>query len=112
MRIGLLRKQQPFAEFDQRTQRWRVWYIYNNDVTSGTYYELSPNGICDRVTTSNGNIVSVDRVDTPPSATVEDAFKVYQENNSMNAEKASQLMEEFRANNQAIRAVWQDNYER
>lgn len=62
MRIGLLRHQQPFAEYDQRTKCWRVWYIFNNDVTSGTYYELSSDGSCDRVTVLDRDILHIDRV--------------------------------------------------
>ena len=65
MRIGLLRKQQPFAEFDPITQRWRVWYIYNNDVTSGTYYDLYNDGTCDRVTVADRDVVNISRVADP-----------------------------------------------
>jgi hypothetical protein len=68
MRIGLLRDQQPFAEFVNN--RWRVWYIYNTDVTKGTYYELSYDGICDRVTVCNGDVVRIDRVASPPTGPV------------------------------------------
>ena len=60
MRIGLLRKQQLFAEFVN--SRWRIWYIYINDITSGTYYELYEHGQCDRVTTLDGDVVSIDRI--------------------------------------------------
>ncbi len=59
-RIGLLHRQQPFAEFKQG--RWRVWVIFNNTVTSGTYYELGANGVCDRVTVKDGEIHEATRI--------------------------------------------------
>lgn len=62
MRIGLLRHQQPFTEFVNGT--WRIWYIYNNDVTSGSYYQLFSDGTCDRVSVVDGDIVAIDRVAT------------------------------------------------
>lgn len=65
MRIGLLRRQQPFAEFVNG--RWRIYYIYNNDVTSGTYYELASDGTCDRVTVADGSIIRIDRISNPPA---------------------------------------------
>lgn len=63
MRIGLLHRQQPFAEFVNNS--WRVWYIFNKDITSGTYFELRPDGVCDRVTVNDGEIVKCIRVTGP-----------------------------------------------
>ncbi len=78
MRIGLLRKQQPFAEYDPRTSMWRIWYIFNNDVTSGTYYELQADGTCDRVTVLNRDIVSIDRVCNPSTEPVEELARQHE----------------------------------
>jgi len=63
MRIGLLRHQQPFAEYVNNN--WRVWYIFNNDVSSGTYFDLRNDGICDRVTIQDHEVTHIDRVSTP-----------------------------------------------
>lgn len=62
MRIGLFHRQQPFAEYVNG--KWRVYYIFNNDVTGGTYFELASDGTCDRVTFRDGDVVSVQRVAT------------------------------------------------
>lgn len=62
MRIGLFNRQQPFAEYDVQSHKWRIWYIFNNNVTSGTYYELASDGTCDRVTVLSGDLVDCVRI--------------------------------------------------
>jgi hypothetical protein len=64
MRIGLgIPHQQPFIEYGS-DGRWRVWVSYSKDVQSGTYYELSVSGNCDRVTVQDGQVVATNRVTT------------------------------------------------
>lgn len=61
MRIGLgYNQQQPFTEFVNGS--WRVWVIYNPDVTSGTYLELYPDGTCDRVVVKDRDVHSIERI--------------------------------------------------
>jgi len=62
-RIGIFsvhQRQQPFAVFGDHI--WRIWISYNNDVTSGTYLELYPDGQVDRVTVNNNDIMEVVRI--------------------------------------------------
>lgn len=47
-RIGLgVYRQQPFTEWHE--DHWRIWVIYNNAVTAGTYFRLELDGRCFRV---------------------------------------------------------------
>ena len=42
--------QAPFAEFDHRMGRWRIWQSFNADVSAGTYLDLYEDGSVERVT--------------------------------------------------------------
>ena len=110
MRIGLLRHQQPFAEFDPVNNRWRVWYIYNNDVTSGTYYDFYNDGTCDRVTVADRDVVSISRVANAKIATAV-VTNVTHDNNALlqhliDNNKIIYIIDELEA-----KALWQDGYE-
>jgi hypothetical protein len=61
MRIGIgIYKQQPFLE--NKDHEWRIWVIYNKDVTSGTYLLLRQNSQVDRVTVQDQEIVDIVRI--------------------------------------------------
>lgn len=50
MLLDPLAAQAPFAEYDARTGRWRIWLIFDATVDSGTYLDLQADGLCERVT--------------------------------------------------------------
>lgn len=59
-RIGILtpgQAQAPFLEYDERTQRWRVWLAFDATVDGGTYLDLYPTGQSDRVTLRSDGVV-------------------------------------------------------
>lgn len=61
-RLGLLTpeaRQAPFAEFDARTKRWRIWQSFTPHVDGGTYLDLYPTGQVDRVTVLNGWVAEI-----------------------------------------------------
>lgn len=58
--------QAPFLEYDPRTGRWRVWVIFNDDATAGTYIDLYPTGQSERLTTfPNGDVFKITRLTGP-----------------------------------------------
>lgn len=64
-RIGLFQtsqRQQPFAEFVEETQTWRIWLAFNPSVTSGTYLLLHNTGAVDRVTIRDDDVLDYTKV--------------------------------------------------
>lgn len=51
MRINLFNRQPPFLDF--HGDHYRIWTIYNKDVTSGSYYAIWPNGEVNLITVLN-----------------------------------------------------------
>lgn len=62
IRIGLGYKQQPFAVYQDGI--WRIYTHYNPDVSSGTYFALYNNGLCDQITFVDNETINIDRVTT------------------------------------------------
>lgn len=61
-RLGLLTpdaRQAPFAEYNIETSRWRIWQSFNADVSSGSYVELYPTGLSERVTVKDGIVMDI-----------------------------------------------------
>lgn len=62
-RVGVgIWRQQPFIV--RLDDSWRLWVSFNNDVTSGTYYDLYDNGILDIVTVEDNQVMEARRVNT------------------------------------------------
>lgn len=59
-------RQAPFAEYDTRTNRWRIWLTFDPTVTGGTYLDLQVGGLCERVTLdSTGSVENIHRLTGP-----------------------------------------------
>jgi hypothetical protein len=59
-------RQAPFAEYDTRTHRWRIWLTFDPTVTGGTYLDLQAGGLCERVTLgSDGSMQDTHRLTGP-----------------------------------------------
>lgn len=56
-------RQAPFAEYDTRTHRWRIWLTFDPTVAAGTYLDLQAGGLCERVTTMpDGSVADIHRL--------------------------------------------------
>lgn len=60
-RVGVgIWRQQPFIV--RHTVSWRLWVSFNNDVTSGTYWEMFDDGTLNIVTVVDHDPVEIRRV--------------------------------------------------
>lgn len=68
MIVGPHSAQSPFLEYDSITRRWRVWQSFDGSVTNGTYLDLYPSGLIERVTLqSGGEVGEITRITGPVS---------------------------------------------
>jgi hypothetical protein len=59
-RVGLIAsRQHPFIEWSAADNRWRIWMMFNTDLSGGTYFDLYPNGQIDRVTILENDVIDI-----------------------------------------------------
>lgn len=66
-RIGIIdpaSSQAPFLEYNLHSKRWRVWLAFNEYATLGTYLDLYPEGLSERVT-DQGHGLTITRLTGP-----------------------------------------------
>jgi len=63
--LGPEATQAPLLEFDTANNRWRIWQAFNGSVTQGTYLDLYPNGLIERVTVGPHGVDHIDRITGP-----------------------------------------------
>lgn len=63
--VGPDSRQPPILTYHPQTGRWRIWLMYSPDVVSGTYLDMYPDGMSERVTTKDGYIQSITRTTNP-----------------------------------------------
>lgn len=59
-------RQAPFLEYSIHSQRWRVWQSFDPSVSAGTYIDLYPTGLAERVTIGpDGSVNNITRLVAP-----------------------------------------------